>query len=194
MEPYAIHPAGVPQSAQGFSGHFKTGAKAHLHLPTEPKCGRAKPMNRKLTSLFLVSSLFLSGLFAAESSPAVKLAVAPKYPMLTLEGRIGGQVTVRVIIDRTGAVEDATVFKGHPMLREAAVEAARHWKFAASSAHKRMAILTFNFVVLPEDSEAGSQTIFLPPHGIEIRQKPAIPLIEDQDGQIRMDSQPIMKI
>jgi hypothetical protein len=42
--------------------------------------------------------LFVPPLFAGESSPAVKLATAPKYPILTLAGRVYGKVTVRVTI------------------------------------------------------------------------------------------------
>jgi hypothetical protein len=42
--------------------------------------------------------LLVPPLFAGESSPAVKLAAAPNYPILTLAGRVYGKVTVRVTI------------------------------------------------------------------------------------------------
>jgi len=56
---------------------------------------------------------------------------------------------VRVTIDRAGAVKDARVVEGHPMLREAAVNAAQHWKFEEDAAQERVATLKFSFVILP---------------------------------------------
>jgi TonB family protein len=151
-------------------------------------------MRMKLVASALISLLLISHLLAGESSPGVKLAVAPKYPVLTLAGRICGQVIVRVTIDHTGVVKDTNVVEGHPMLREAAVDAARQWKFNESSIQKRSATLKFNFVILPETSEVGSQTIFLPPMGFEIRQKPeAQPSLEDQGGEFQIDPQPISR-
>ncbi len=151
-------------------------------------------MKMKLLYAPLALLLLVPHLFAAEPKPAVKSAVAPKYPTLTLSGRIFGEVTVRVTIDRAGAVKDAKVTEGHPMLREAAVDAAQQWKFAESSLAKRVATLRFSFVILPEDSEVTSQTVFLPPMGIEIRQKPAaLPALEDEDEQFHPAEHPISK-
>jgi outer membrane biosynthesis protein TonB len=85
-------------------------------------------MRTKLAASALALLMFVMlvpQVFAGESSPAVKLAVAPKYPTLTPAGRVYGQVTVRVTIDRTGTVKDTRVVEGHPMLREAAVNAAQ---------------------------------------------------------------------
>ena len=150
-------------------------------------------MKMKLLSATLAFLLLVPPLFAGEPSPAVKSAVAPKYPTLTLAGRVFGQVTVCVTIDRTGAVKDTKVTDGHPMLREAAVAAAQQWKFAEGSVSKRVATLRFNFVILPEDSDVQSQTVFLPPAGIEIRQRPAKPVTEDEDGEFHFEKQPICR-
>ena len=69
----------------------------------------------------LISLLLLPHVLAGESArPIVKFAMAPKYPTLTLEGRVSGVVTVRVTIDRSGGVKSAKVIEGHPMLAEAA--------------------------------------------------------------------------
>jgi TonB family protein len=103
------------------------------------------------------------------------IANAPKYPTLTPAGRVYGQVTVRVTIDRTGTVKDTRVAEGHPMLREAAVNAAQQWKFEEATSQKRVATLKFSFVILPANSKVQAQTVFLPPAGVEIRQKPAPP-------------------
>ena len=150
-------------------------------------------MRMRIVVSALAFLLLLPHVFAGESSPAVKLAVAPKYPTLTLAGRIYGEVLVRVTIDRTGAVKGAKVTEGHPMLREAAVYAARQWKFEKSSVDQRVALLRFNFVLLPDNSQVQSQTIFLPPAGFEIRQKPATPAVEDQEGDFSPDQHHVSK-
>jgi len=150
-------------------------------------------MKIRIAASTLVFLLLLPHLFAGESSPAVKFAVAPKYPTLTLAGRIYGEVIVRVTIDRAGAVKATKVIEGHPMLREAAVHAAQQWKFVAGSVDNRAATLKFNFVILPDNSKLQSQTIFLPPAGFEIRQKPATPEVEDQGGDFSPDPHPVSK-
>jgi TonB family protein len=124
---------------------------------------------------FLMFVMVVPQLFAGEPSPAIKLAVAPKYPTLTLAGRVYGKVTVHVTIDRAGTVKDARVVEGHPMLRQAAVNAALQWKFEENAAQERGATLKFSFVILPPNSKVQAQTIFLPPSGVEIRQKPVEP-------------------
>ena len=135
--------------------------------------------------------LVIPALFGAEIPTSVKTAVAPKYPALTLAGRVDGVVTVRVTIDRAGAVKAADVVKGHPMLREAALDAAQQWQFEESTAAKRTVTLRFSFVILPDSSVVKSQTVFLPPTGIEIRQKPVEPSVEDQGGEFIVDQHPI---
>jgi len=151
-------------------------------------------MRMKIVASTLAFLVLLPHLFAGESSPAVKFAVAPEYPTLSLAGRIYGEVIVRVTIDHTGTVKGAKVTQGHPMLREAAVYAARQWKFVESPVDHRLATLKFSFVILPDDSQVQSQTIFLPPAGIEIRQKPAAPpAVEDQEGEFSPDQHPISK-
>jgi len=144
--------------------------------------------------LFASALLFLSlvsPLFAADSSPVVKFAVAPKYPTLTLAGRVEGVVTVRVSIDPSGAVKAADVIKGHPMLSGAALGAAQQWKFEEGTSPKRFAILKFNFVILPDSSAVKSETVFMPPTGIEIRQKPEEPMMQDEEGEFTLDHHPI---
>jgi len=148
-------------------------------------------MNTKLVASTLVFLLLFPSLFAGESSPAVKIAVAPKYPKLTLAGRVYGVVTVCVTVTPSGVVKSATVLKGHPMLREAAVLAARQWKFEESPVEKRTVTLRFSFVILPESSKVKSQTLFLPPAGFEIREKPATPSVRDQDDDPSPNPHPI---
>ncbi len=155
------------------------------------KSGPRAFLGRASTLGVLAWLLLAPVLLSAEAPPPVKLAVAPKYPALTLAGRVDGIVTVRIAIDRAGTVTAATVTKGHPMLREAALNAAQQWKFEEGTAAKRSITLKFSFVILPDSSLLKSQTLFLPPNGIEIRQKPADPAVEDQGGEFTVDQHPI---
>ena len=53
----------------------------------------------------------------------------PVYPPLALQARISGVVRVKAVIGKDGAVEDATVLSGHPLLVPAALEAVRQWTY-----------------------------------------------------------------
>lgn len=55
--------------------------------------------------------------------------VNPSYPQTAKGARITGVVTVYVEVDQTGAVSTAQSTTGPVMLRQAAVDAARRWKF-----------------------------------------------------------------
>jgi TonB family protein len=51
--------------------------------------------------------------------------IKPVYPAVALPVRAAGDVTVQVLIDETGKVVSAKAVSGHPLLRDAAVRAAR---------------------------------------------------------------------
>jgi periplasmic protein TonB len=53
----------------------------------------------------------------------------PAYPRLAITARIEGPVSVEIIISPEGRVEVARAVSGHPLLKPAAVEAARAWRF-----------------------------------------------------------------
>ncbi len=54
---------------------------------------------------------------------------APAYPALAKAAHASGTVNVRVVVDETGGVTSAEAVSGHPLLRPAAVAAARAAKF-----------------------------------------------------------------
>jgi TonB family protein len=114
---------------------------------------------------------------SSSENPAVKAAVAPIYPPLAVAARISGTVTVRAVVDASGSVTQAEVTAGHPMLKQAAADAAQKWKFDASSQEQRTAVLSFQFVLLPEKAELESQTSFLPPYSVEVKKRPAEPTV-----------------
>lgn len=75
--------------------------------------------------------------------------VAPTYPPLANAARVGGMVVVDVTVDEEGNVIAARVLSGHPLLNDAAVGAAREWKFKPTLFEgkpvKVIGTITFNF-------------------------------------------------
>jgi protein TonB len=75
--------------------------------------------------------------------------VEPFYPPLAREAGVEGPVVVEIVISEEGDVTQAAALSGHPLLRDAAVAAARGWKFRPAlvdgKAVKVVATLTFNF-------------------------------------------------
>jgi TonB family protein len=88
---------------------------------------------------------------AGSSSAVVIRRVSPKMPPLAIAAQVEGEVVVEVTIDEGGNVESARAWRGHPLLRDAAVSAARGWKFKPTVVDgtpvKVVANLTFNFAL-----------------------------------------------
>ncbi len=55
--------------------------------------------------------------------------VTPEYPVAANFAKIEGEVIVRILVDRKGNVVEACVMEGHPLLRNASIQAAKEWKF-----------------------------------------------------------------
>jgi protein TonB len=56
--------------------------------------------------------------------------VVPTYPALALRMRVSGAVHLLGIIAKDGRIRDLRVLDGHPMLRQAALEAVRQWVYS----------------------------------------------------------------
>jgi TonB family protein len=54
---------------------------------------------------------------------------APKYPVAAMAERATGTVVVQIVVDECGDVEEAEAISGHPLLREAAAQAAYESRF-----------------------------------------------------------------
>jgi len=105
--------------------------------PPEPTPTPAPP--KKLT----VSGGVLQG-------KAVK-KIQPPYPPIARAARASGAVQVQVTISEDGRVIEAAVIGGHPLLRDAALQAAKQWVFQPTELSgvpvKVQGILTFNFTL-----------------------------------------------
>jgi protein TonB len=75
--------------------------------------------------------------------------VEPQYPAIARQVRVQGSVQVQIDISETGAVTNVTLLTGHPLLREAAMQAAKQWLFIPTELNERpvraIGVLTFNF-------------------------------------------------
>ncbi len=80
---------------------------------------------------------------------AVKLPL-PGYPAAAKAVKAEGAVNVLVVINESGEVVESEAFSGHPLLREAAVDASRQAKFSTTllngQAVRVKGILVYNFV------------------------------------------------
>jgi bla regulator protein blaR1 len=75
---------------------------------------------------------------------------APEYPAIARAAHAGGEVTVRIVIDEGGNVVEVATVSGHPLLRAAAVAAAREAKFNPTRLKGEPVVVTgllvYNFV------------------------------------------------
>ena len=112
------------------------------------------PSRPLLCLSLLLTSLVLT---SAQSTPAppdsTKLEVLstqkPDYPLEARERQIQGEVRVMVTVNESGKVDSAEVVSGDPVLRDAAIRAAKKWTFKPfikNGAPQRVrAPLTFDF-------------------------------------------------
>jgi TonB family protein len=79
-----------------------------------------------------------------EQLPKVIQHAQPSYPPLARQTRIQGDVRVKLTTDG-GSVADAEITEGHPMLRKAAEDNVRSWKFAPH--HPGTFYVTFRYKI-----------------------------------------------
>lgn len=65
--------------------------------------------------------------------PQLITRVLPQYPLLARQAHTQGDVTLQVVVDKAGHVIDAKAISGPAVLREAAAEAVRRWKYEPTS-------------------------------------------------------------
>jgi protein TonB len=108
----------------------------------EPSSVPVRPTDRVRPVPKIISKGVLNG--SAISLPR------PSYPPAAKAVRAAGTVSVQVTVDEDGNVIRATAAGGHPLLQQAAVEAARQAKFRptllSGTPVKVTGIITYNFV------------------------------------------------
>jgi hypothetical protein len=114
--------------------------------------------------------------------PRLIEAIAPVYPMLTVYSATTGDVSVRVEIEKSGAVSVATAIDGHKLLQPAAESAAKQWRFEPGISSQE-ARLIFSFRILPKEAtETELSTRFRSPYNIEVRRVIPEPLTNRDPG------------
>jgi TonB family protein len=73
-----------------------------------------------------------------------KSKVQPQYPDLARRMNITGTVKIEVMVSPNGMVKGARIVGGHPVLANAALDAAKKWRFEPSSAESS-GIIDFKF-------------------------------------------------
>jgi periplasmic protein TonB len=77
--------------------------------------------------------------------------VQPAYPSMGKAVRAAGAVPVQITISEDGRVIDASVISGHPLLRDAARQAALQWVFSPTVLNgknvKVSGVISFNFIL-----------------------------------------------
>ena len=77
--------------------------------------------------------------------------VQPPYPVLAKQAHIQGSVQVQIEISDEGAVTNVTLLSGHPLLHEAALQAAKQWLFIPTELNglpvRAIGVITFNFTL-----------------------------------------------
>ena len=61
--------------------------------------------------------------------PELLVSSAPIYPAMARQAHMEGQVTIDAVIDTTGKLTNMTVVSGPPLLRQAAIDSLRTWKY-----------------------------------------------------------------
>lgn len=83
--------------------------------------------------------------------------VQPDYPSIARAAGAQGTVVVEVTVDEQGNVVSARAVSGHPLLQQAAVDAARQWTFSPTRLQgqpvKVAGMITFNFMLGGKDGE-----------------------------------------
>lgn len=118
------------------SGNFGGGGDGDAAAAPPPAPPKPKPVPKQ------ISGGVLNG--KATSLPK------PPYPPAARAVRASGAVSVQVLIDESGNVVSASAVSGHPLLRAAAVQAARGARFSptmlSGQAVKVSGVITYNFV------------------------------------------------
>ncbi|HYP00738.1 MAG TPA: energy transducer TonB, partial [Pyrinomonadaceae bacterium] len=100
---------------------------------------------------------------AGLSGKAIK-KIQPKYPPIAKAAGAQGPVSVQIVINEGGEVESAKAVAGHPLLQQAAVDAAREGRFSptklSGNAVKVAGTISFVFA-LPKEEEPQAGAVMM---------------------------------
>ncbi|HEY0461616.1 MAG TPA: TonB family protein [Pyrinomonadaceae bacterium] len=133
---YNENPTGLNPGGTGGGGNDDEGDKIVVKTATPTPKPTEKPAPKTISG----------GVVNGKATNLVK----PPYPAAARAVRAAGAVNVQVTIDESGNVISASAVSGHPLLRAAAVQAARSSKFSptmlSGQAVKVTGVIVYNFV------------------------------------------------
>lgn len=134
-----IEPGGTGHTGSGGNGNSNSGAASLVKIDTPPP--PQPPIEKRVVRT--ISRGPITGLAIVLPKPA--------YPMLAKQARAHGSVNVQVLIDETGKVVSAKAVSGHPLLLQAAQQAAYGARFSPTTlgdqAVKVSGVITYNFML-----------------------------------------------
>jgi Ca-activated chloride channel family protein len=132
------------KSVSGYAGSFyglDSAANSATPAPTPPPASKGVPPQMSSGSNINVSGGVLQG--------SATKKVQPTYPEVARSARATGAVLVQITINESGEVINAQVISGHPIFRDAALQAAKQWKFKPTELSgkpvKTQGVLSFDF-------------------------------------------------
>jgi TonB family protein len=100
-------------------------------------------VKKKLLPILIVL-LLASSLVAGSGRKVVRMA-QPSYPQLARQMHLSGTVKLEATVMPNGKIKDLKVIGGHPVLSDAAVDAAKKWQYEPASS-ETMEEISVNFV------------------------------------------------
>ena len=148
--------------AMQYSFHIK-------RLEGELKMGAPAEQQRRVAEVTAAAGGVKGPISAGMLNGRAKSGPPPVYPAVAKAAKAEGRVVVEVVVNESGQVESARAVEGHPLLRDASVEAARKWEFAPTLLQGKPVKVTgkisFNFVLSKEEPPAGLSPAAAPPEG-----------------------------
>lgn len=126
-----------------------------------------------LTLTLLITGTATSGMTMHQDQKLrVVHQVAPVYPEEAKRLRVEGKVTLDVTVEQNGEVSMAKVVNGHQALQQAAVDAAKQWRFTNPFDNSVTIQLTMSFSLKPDSADAtnpapGAQTPLRNKHKVD---------------------------
>jgi TonB family protein len=105
--------------------------------------------NWVLTIAILSGPACLHGEVPVGTAQALKAATSKPQPAYSAMAREMGKVTMDVVVDIEGAVEDVRINSGNPLLSARAVAAVRKWKFGSAGQNGEKVVFSLSFDLSP---------------------------------------------
>ena len=119
--PPALASAGVASGAMTASSNAPDGVTGSLAISTAPVVVAKQPDKPKPNRPLTISSGVAAGAILTKTTPA--------YPAIAKAARVSGAVVLRAVISKIGTIESLQVVSGPEMLRAAAFDAVRQWRY-----------------------------------------------------------------